>query len=144
MNTSSNKPATWFWIVSAIALVWNLMGAIAYIAHVMITPEAIQALPEAEQALYHSKPAWATAAFAFAVWGGTVGCILLLLRKKIATPVFTLSLLGVLVQMYHSFFVIDSMAVYGPGGMIMPIMVILIGIFLIWFSRNATNRGWIS
>lgn len=104
------------------------MGVMAYIAQVTMGAEEIAALPENEQALYESLPMWATSAFAIGVWGGALGSLFLLLRKTWATPVLVLSLIGVLVQMYHSFFVIDSIAVYGPGGVIMPIMVILIAI----------------
>ena len=82
MNTATNKPATWFWIVSTIALVWNLMGVMAYITQVTMSPETLQAMPEPKRALYVSIPMWATGAFAFAVWGGAAGCVLLLLRKK--------------------------------------------------------------
>ena len=145
MNTTTNvKPPMWFWIAAGLSLVWNLMGVMAYIAQVTMTEEALNALPEAERLLYEATPAWANGAFAFAVWGGALGCILLLIRKSIATPVLIVSLLGVVVQMYHSFFVIDSMAVYGPGDTIMPIMVVLWSIFLVWFSRSSTAKGWIS
>jgi hypothetical protein len=140
--TTTTKPATWFWVVSVIALVWNLIGAMAYIAQVTMSPEALQALPENERTLMESIPTWATGAFAVAVWGGVLGCILLVLRKKLATPVLILSFIGVLVQMYHSFFISNSIEVYGPGGMAMPIMVLMIGAFLIWFSRNAAAKGW--
>ena len=140
--TENNKPATWFWVVSAIALIWNLMGVIAYMAQVMMSPEALQALPENERALLASTPAWSTGAFAIAVWGGTLGSILLLLRRKLATPVLITSFGGILVQMFHEFFMSKSIEVYGPGGMVMPIMVLIIGIFLIWFSRKATANGW--
>jgi hypothetical protein len=34
--------------------------------------------------------------------------------------------------------------VYGPGGMTMPIMVMAISIFLVWYSRSAKEKGWIS
>jgi hypothetical protein len=139
----NNKPATWFWVVSAIALVWNLMGVMAYMAQVMMSPEAIQALPENERALRASTPAWATSAFAIAVWGGTLGCIILLLRRKMATPILILSFVGILVQMSHAFFMSKSFEVYGPGGMVMPIMVLIFGAGLIWFSRKATANGWI-
>lgn len=44
--TTTNKPASWFWVVSVIALIWNAIGAMAYIAQVTMSPEAIQALPE--------------------------------------------------------------------------------------------------
>jgi hypothetical protein len=139
----NNKPATWFWVVSAIALVWNLMGVMAYLAQVMMSPEAIQALPENERALRESTPAWATSAFAIAVWGGVLGCIVLLLRRKLATSILVLSFIGILVQMTHAFFMSKSIEVYGPGGMVMPIMVLTIGAALIWFSRKATANGWL-
>ncbi len=142
MTSTSNKPATWFWVVSSIALIWNLMGVMAYLAQVMMSPEALQALPENQRVLYESTPSWATGAFAVAVWGGALGCVLLLLRRKLATMVLIISLIGVIVQMYHSFFVSNSMEVFGPGGLVMPIMVVAIGIFLIWFSRKATANGW--
>lgn len=143
MTSPANKPATWFWVVSVLALIWNLTGVFAYISHVTMTPEAMQALPENERALYESVPTWATSAFAIAVWGGALGCILLLLRRKFATPVLIISLAGIIVQMYHSLFISNSIEVYGPGGMIMPIMVIVIAIFLVWFSRKSTSNGWL-
>ena len=141
---STIKPATWFWIVSIIALVWNLMGVMAYLAQVTMSPEAMAALPENQRLLYQSTPSWATGAFAIAVWGGTLGCILLLLRKKLASLLLIVSLLGVLVQLYHSFFISNSFAVFGPGGMIMPGMVVVFGIFLIWFSRKAASNQWLN
>ncbi len=144
METSSIKPPTWFWVVASIALVWNLLGAMAYVNQVMMTPEELQLLPEDQRAILESTPAWATGAFALAVWGGTLGCILLLMRKKAATPVLVLSLLGLIVQLYHAFFMTNSMEVYGPGGLVMPIMVIAIGVYLIWFSRSAAAKGWLS
>lgn len=142
--TSTTKPATWFWVVSGIALVWNLMGVMAYIMQVTMSPEALQALPENERTLMESVPTWATSAFAIAVWGSTLGSILLLLRKKLATPVLILSFVGILVQMYYNLFMSKSMEVYGPGGLAMPIMVLLFGAFLIWFSRKSTSHGWIN
>jgi hypothetical protein len=143
MTTTSNKPKTWFWVVSALALVWNLMGVMAYITQVTMTPEAMQALPEDQQALYSSMPSWATGAFAIAVWGGALASILLLLRRKWATAVLILSMAAILVQMYHSFFVSNSFEVFGPGGLVMPIMIIVFAAGLIWFSRKATAEGWL-
>jgi hypothetical protein len=141
--TTSVKPATWFWVVSGIALVWNLMGVMAYIMQVTMSPEALQALPENERTLIESVPAWATGAFAIAVWGSTLGSVLLLMRKKLATPILIFSLAGILVQMYYNVFMSKSMEVYGPGGLAMPAMVLLFGVFLIWFSRKSAANGWI-
>ncbi|MDO6428284.1 hypothetical protein Q4489_14785 [Thalassotalea sp. 1_MG-2023] len=133
----------WFLIVSIIALIWNILGLMAFISHVMMTPEMISELPSAEQALYQNMPMWATIAFATAVIAGSLGSALLLLKKSIAKPVFIVSLIGVLVQNYHSFFVIDSMAVYGSASIIMPLLVIVIGILLIALSNHAIAKGWL-
>ncbi len=136
-------PKSFYWI-AGVALIWNLLGVGAYVSQVTMSPDALNALPEAERALYENVPAWATAAFAIAVNGGALGCLLLLLKKAIATPVLIASLAGVIVQMYHSFFIANSIEVYGPGGMVMPISIVIIGVYLVWFSMNAKNKGWIS
>lgn len=141
--TNTIKPPTWFWIVAIVALLWNLMGVMAYIMQVTMSPEAMQALPEAERNLYEATPAWATGAFAIAVWGGALGCLLLVLRKALSIPVLILSLVGILVQMYHAFFMSNNIEVFGPGGMVMPIMIILIALFLVWLARNARSKNWI-
>jgi len=139
----STKLPVWYWIVGGLALVWNLMGVAAYVAQVTMSEEALAALPEAERALYETVPAWAVGAFALAVFGGALGCLLLLLRKRLAMPALVVSLVGVLVQMSHSFFIADSMEVYGPGATVMPIMVVVIAILLVWHTRSSTARGWL-
>ena len=138
------SPPVWFWIVAAICLVWNLLGVMAYISQVTMSPEDLAALPEAERLFYESRPAWATAAFAIAVWGGALGSLTLLLRKSFAFHLLLASLIGILVQMFHSFFISNSFEVFGPGRAIMPIMVIVIGIALVWFTRSSKTKGWIS
>lgn len=144
MVNSTNKPNTGFWIIGIAALIWNLMGVMAYIGQAYMTDEMLEALPEDQQVLLENVPIWATAAFAFAVFGGTLGSLLLLLRKKAAIRIFILSLFGILIQMLYDLFISDSMEVYGPGSIIMPIMVIIIGFFLIWYSKNSTEKKWLS
>lgn len=142
MNPSV-KPPLWFWAVSAAMLLWNGLGAMAYVADATITADALNALPEAERALRASRPAWATAAFAVAVFGGVVGCLLLLVRSRWALPVLVLSLLGVAVQMTHAFLIANSYEVYGPVGLITPALVLMFSLFLVWFARRARARGWL-
>jgi len=142
MNPSV-KPPLWFWAVSAAMLLWNGLGAMAYVADATMTADALNALPEAERALRVSRPAWATAAFAVAVFGGVVGCLLLLVRSRWAFPVLVLSLLGVAVQMTQAFLIANSYGVYGPVGLITPALVLTFSLFLVWFARRARARGWL-
>lgn len=140
----NNKPPVWFWIVSALALIWNVMGVTAFVMQVTMSAEDMAALPDAERILYETTPMWATIAFAVAVFGGAIGCLFLLLRKKWATSMLMASLAGIIVQMIHSFFISNSFEVFGPGSAIMPIMVLLIAILLIWLAQSATKKSWIS
>ena len=82
LMTTSSKVPTSFLVISGVALVWNILGALAYVVQVTMSPEALAQLPEAEQAIYANLPSWVTAAFAIAVWAGVAGSILLLLKKE--------------------------------------------------------------
>ena len=114
----------------------------AFVGQMMMTPEMIAELPQAEQDLYATTPIWATVAFAFAVFAGALGSLALVLKKNMCYPLFVVSFVGVVVQMFHSFFISNSFDVYGPGGMIMPIMVIVIAFFLVRFAAKGINNKW--
>ncbi|MDH4107396.1 MAG: hypothetical protein OEW35_03705 [Gammaproteobacteria bacterium] len=134
----------YYWVIAIVALLWNLIGVFAYVSQVTMTAEAIHSLPLEQQSLYTDVPAWATSAYAIAVTAGTIGCILLLLRNAWAVPVFLASLAGVLVQMYHAFVIAGAYRVLGPFSLVMPTLIVAIGIALIWFSRIAKEKRWIS
>lgn len=133
---------SWFNVVAILALVWNLLGVMAFVNQMMMTPEMIAELPQAEQDLYATTPVWAIAAFAVAVFGGALGSLALLLKKAISYQLLVASFVGVVVQMFHSFFISNSIEVYGPGGMIMPVMVIVIALLLVRFSAKGINNHW--
>ena len=139
-----SKAPKWFMIVAAVLLVWNLLGVMAYVMQVMMSPETLAALPQEQRELYENTPDWATAAFAVAVNFGALGCVLLLLRRNLAGLFLQLSLAGVLVQMFHSFFMSKSFEVFGPGGLVMPVMVIIIAIYLVVLAAKARTNRWTS
>ena len=132
----------WFKVAAILAFVWNLLGVMAFVGQMMMTPEMIAELPQAEQDLYATTPIWATVAFAFAVFAGALGSLALVLKKNMCYPLFVVSFVGVVVQMFHSFFISNSFDVYGPGGMIMPIMVIVIAFFLVRLAAKGINNKW--
>jgi hypothetical protein len=139
MKNASNKPITAFWIITVVALLWNIMGVLAYLGQAFMTEEALSLLPEADQLYYNNVPAWVTAAFAIAVFGGTIGCIALFLRKKIALLLFILSLLGILTQSTYTFFIQDYVEITGKN-IGMPITIIIFAAFLIWFSMDSQKK----
>ena len=39
MENNNNKPTTTFWIIGVIALLWNIMGVLAYLGQAYMTDE---------------------------------------------------------------------------------------------------------
>ncbi|WP_250436193.1 hypothetical protein [Hanstruepera flava] len=142
--TESNKPAIWFWIVSIIALLWNLMGVNAYIQQAYRTEAVMSQMTPEQIALLDARPAWVTALFAIAVFAGALGCLLLLLKKKLATPVLILSFLAATIQQIWWFTSEGPALMDQFSGTIMPIMIIIFCVFLIWFSKKSASKGWLS
>ena len=136
MTTTTTKPTTTFWIIGVLALIWNLMGVAAYLGQAFITEDMIATLPEEQQAeLLIEHPAWYTALFALAVFGGALGCIMLLARKKVAYYFLFLSGVCAIIQQGY------LLATVELSSIVMPIMIIVFSAFLIWYSKKCTTEG---
>jgi hypothetical protein len=139
-----NKSPGWFKAVAVIALLWNLLGCLAFFSDLRLSPEDLAKLPESQQALYAARPGWAVAATGLAVLGGVLGCIGLLLRKKWAFPVLVLSLVGILVQDFNLFVLADGARLAGPVAVAMQAIVLAVGIGLVALSRKGIAQGWLA
>jgi len=140
MNIKTSGGIHWsFWVIGVITLIWNVMGVINFF--MQMNPEMLAAYRESERAIIEGRPIWATTGFFIAVSGGALGCVLLLLKKKIAFYCFVVSLLGVIVTMIHA---LGTGINFGPGeiaGIIL--MPVLMAMFLIWYSKRAEHNGWL-
>ena len=145
---SKSNVSVVFWVIAAIALLWNLMGVLAFAGDFLITPEALDLLDEQTpgyKALYESNPGWLKLFYGIATIGGLLGAIFLLLRKKIALPLFIASLIAVLIQMGYSMFATNAREVLGTNSaVIMPIFVICISAFLVYYTRKGIANQWIN
>jgi hypothetical protein len=139
-----NTPPRWFKVVAIVALLWNLLGCLAFVADLSLSPADVAKLPEAQQALYAARPAWAVAATGTAVIAGVLGCLGLFLRKKWAFVVLLLSLLGIVVQDFGLFVLFDGASVAGPAAVVMQGIVLIIGIALVMLSRKGITQGWLT
>ena len=74
-------PPRSFYVISGIALLWNLVGVMVYVMQVTMTDEALAAMDPAERALMESMPSWLIGVYALAVNAGALGCLLLILKK---------------------------------------------------------------
>jgi hypothetical protein len=132
----------WYMPVAITALIWNLLGCAAYLMDVMLTPEAVAKMTEAQQALYHARPAWSVGATAIAVWFGAAGCVGLIVRKRWAMPLLLVSLVGVVGQDVWLFALSGAAAQAGAVGAVLQGLVLLIAVGLVLLARKAAARGW--
>lgn len=137
------KPPTWFWVVSIIALLWNLMGVSAYLADAFTTIEQLEQMTQEQRELFEGRPAWVTAAFAIAVFAGALGSIALLIRKKWAKPVLIVSLIAALAQFVYNTFMTNTIEIMGVQAVIFPILILGFGLYLIFFSKQGITKGWL-
>ncbi len=141
----NGKPPMTFWLIGGAALIWNLFGLMVYMMQVSASPDELAQAYTPEQVEFMlAVPKWATSAFAIGVTTGVLGCLLLLLRKALAGPMFVISLVGVLIQDLNTFVLNDAIAMFGTTPAIIQSAVVIIGAALIWYSRIAKSKGWIA
>ena len=131
MNQPAGGVPKSFWAIAAVALIWNLMGVMQFFGYMNSGELGKMAV-------------WGAAAFGVAVFAGAIGSILLLMKKAVAAPVFLLSLIGVLVQLFYNLAIAGSTEVYGPGEYSMMILIPAVAVFLVWYARSSKQKGWIA
>jgi len=143
MNDESVRRVHWsFWLIGVVALLWNVGGAVNYLMQTNL--EFVATLPDTHRAIIEGRPAWATGGFAIGVFGGALGCLLLLFRKSIAFYVFVASLIGVLVTMIHTVNVASSKIDFTPFEIfVMVLSPIIVAAILIWYTKYAIRKNWI-
>ena len=139
MNEKTVVGVHWsFWVIGVVGLIFNLIGCMNYISQ--MNAESVASMPDVYRAIVESRPAWGAAAFAIAVFGGSLGCLLLLLRTSVALYVFILALVGAVVAQVPFL----GMADFPIGAWIGWLSQLVVIAFLIWYSKQAESRGWIS
>ena len=139
MNEKTVVGVHWsFWVIGAVGLIFSLAGCMNYITQ--MNAEMVTSMPDVYRAIVESRPAWGTAAFAVAVFGGLLGCLLLLLRKSVAVYFFVASLVGAVIAQIP-FLGMADFPVEASFGWLSQLAV---GAFLIWYSKWSKDKGWIS
>lgn len=95
---------------------------------------------EAQVEAISSTPIWVNIAFGVAVIFGVLGSIALLMRRKLAFPLFVISLLGVLAQNAYVFLLSDTVEKMGVG---LSPLVIAVAVLIVPLSAAWTKKGWL-
>ena len=142
MTEMTVKTPWHLWVVGVLALLWNSFGCVDYTMTQTRQDEwfAQMGMTETQLTYFNAMPPWTHAAWAIGVWGGLLGAVLLLLRRKWAMPVFVVSFLGWLAGAVYAFALSDGMEAMGP---MWPMQIVIGGacVFFIWYARMMSQKG---
>lgn len=145
MNTEiKTSVPKWFWVVSTLALLWYLMDMSAFFMRTLMLQDMLKQMPNVQQNLYLSMPSWVNMVFAAEVFGGVLGSLCLLLKKRWALILYGISIAGVLLQTCYVYFLSDAISVMGTAAIAMPLVAIIIGTVMIFFTKSAISKAWIA
>ena len=137
------SPPAWFRVIAVVALLWFLMDISVFFMRVLMTEEGLNAVPANQQHLYRNMPLWVNIVFAGEVFGGALGSVGLLIRKRWALPLFVVSILGVVSQTFHIWIRSDAISVMGVFAVVAPLVAILVGVGMIVLTKSAIAKGWL-
>lgn len=139
----SERATPWhLWVIGSIGFLWSCMGAMDYLMTSTRNEAYMSSFPAEKLEFFYAYPSWFIAFWAIAVWGGVVGAILLLLRKKVAVWVFLASLLGVVITAIRNYVFANGLEVVGSAfDLTISAVVFVVALGLFFYSQKMSARG---
>ncbi len=140
-GTAAVRTPKHLWVVGILAFLWDAMGAFDYLMTqtqnegymAQFTPEQLE--------FFYGFPAWVVAFWAIAVWGGLLGSVLLLMRKKLAVGVFLVSFVSMIITTIHNWGMSNGLEVMGTTGLVFSVVIFVFALFLYLYARAMRDRG---
>lgn len=147
METQDVRAPMHLWIVGILSLVWNSFGGFDYLMTRTRGADYIRSMMptvDADRLMEYINgfPLWASAGWGLGVWGGVLGSILLLLRNKLAAPIFGLSLIGAISGLgYQLMHPVDIAGATEGANAFMPYVIIAVALALFIYARRQATRA---
>ena len=133
------------WLIGIIGGLWSSMGVISFMLTQMNVEAVMSRFPPQQRAYFESFPLWAVAFWAINVFGGVIGCLLLLLKNRLAVPALLASVIGTLVFNLGGLFLLGGMEVMREtGGLGFTAVPVLLAAFLAYYARAMSKKGVLS
>lgn len=143
MSAAPAAKTPWhIWVVGIVAVLWNGFGCFDYIMTQTQGLAWLESMGMTEMQIdyFNAMPAWTHGAWAVGVFGGVIGGLLLLLRRRWALHAFALSFLGWVAGVVYAFFLSNGIEAMGAAWP-MQIVIGAAAAFFIWYAWAMTKRG---
>ena len=140
-KAASSGVPTHLWVVGFISLLWNAMGCLDYVLTELHIEAYTMQFTAEQQDFFHDFPGWVVAAWAVAVWGGLLGSLMLLLRKRIAVPIFLVSFIAMVITTFHNYVLSNGLEVLGGFALGFSAVIFVIALALYVYAWAMRKRG---
>ncbi|MDB4222899.1 hypothetical protein N9850_03940 [Granulosicoccus sp.] len=143
MSNSLVKTPWHLWLIGVIAVLFNFIGVFDFVMSMAQGAEyqASAGMTPDQIAHYQVMPGWMMLVWAVGVFGAFLASIFVLLRKKLALPVFILSLAAFLLSVFYNYVLTDGRSVLGQDMMIASAVIAALLVFFSWYASLMIKRG---
>ena len=144
-ETTAKKTPWHLWVIGIIALLWNSMGALDFVMTNTRNEAYMSQFTPEQLEHFYGFPAWLVADWGIAVWGGVLGAVLLLARRRLAVPVFLVSLIAMVISTIYTYGIANGMEVVGDTfSLVFTAVIFLVALALYVYARKMAGSGVLS
>ena len=141
-DTTPGATPKHLWVVGIVALIWNSGGAFDYVMTQTGSEAYMSAFSPEQLEFFYGIPTWAVAMWAIAVWGSVLGCILLLMRNRLAVPVFLASFVAMTLTAMQNYVLSNGLDVIGGSfELAFTAAIFIVALLLFIYARAMRGRG---
>ena len=130
------------WLIGIVGSLWSSIGVISFVLTQMNVEAVMSRFPPQQREYFESFPWWAVAFWAIGVLGGAIGCLLLLLKKRLAFHALLASVIGAMVCNLGGLFLLGGLEVMGGTGALgFTVFPIVVAAFLAYYARAMDKKG---
>ena len=143
MSNADDKAPWHLWLVGTFAVLFNSSGVFDFVMSLARGAEyqASAGMTPDQIAHYQAMPGWMMVVWAVGVFGAFLASPLLLLRRRLATPVFIVSLAAFGVSLLYTYVLTDGGAVMGRQMAVVSAVIAGLLVFFCGYARHMTRRG---
>ena len=130
------------WLIGILGSLWSAIGVVSFMLTQVNAEAVMSRFPPQQREYFASFPLWADAFWAIGAFAGLIGCLLLLLKNRLAVPALIASLIGAIVANLGGLFLLDGLEVMREtGGVGFTLIPIIFGALLAFYARAMSKQG---
>ena len=133
------------WLIGIIGGLWSSMGVVSFMLTQLNVEAVMSRFPPPQREYFQSFPLWAVAFWAIGVFAGVIGCLLLLLKNRLAFHVLLASVIGASVSTLGGLFLLGGMEVMAETNALgLTVFPVIFAAFLAYYAGAMSKKGVLS